>query len=229
MPCLRARSTSSASSAGDLAVAQTGRGFVEQNKLGFCGKCAREVEHLLMSEIELPGRYVAIADQAGAFEERVRVGERGLFDAGAFGAWRKRKIRRRSRRHADQHVLQDGEAAAQFDILKRPRDAPCGDGVGRHTQERTAVEEYVAFGGTVEPRDAIEDGGLAGAVRADQRVDRALGDLHREVTERAQAAEANADITQCEEGFAHRRPRRALMKPQMPRGMNMTAKMRMRP
>src|SRR5271170_4621679 len=55
---------------GDLAVAQTGCGFVEQNELGFCGKRTREVEHLLMSQIELAGRQVAMADQSGAFEER---------------------------------------------------------------------------------------------------------------------------------------------------------------
>ena len=184
MPCFAREIDEQRVERGDLAIAQTGRRLVEQDELGFCGECAREVEHLLVSEIELSGRQVAMADQAGAFKERVRVGQRGLFDAGAFGTWRKRKIRRRPRRHADQHVLQDGEAAAQFDILKCARNAASGDGVCRHTQERTAVEEYVAFGGAVEPRDAIEDGRLAGAIRADQRVDRALRDLHREVTER---------------------------------------------
>ena len=214
----------------DLAVAQAGRRLVEQQQLRLRGERAREVEHLLMPEIELLGRRVAIANEAGALEQRVGLGERIALCGGALGGRRERKIAGHARRHSDQHVLQHGQAAAELDVLERARDAACRDAVRRYLQQRLAFEQDVAFGRPVEARDAVEHRRLAGAVRADQRMDRARRHLHRKAVERAQAAEADADVAQREQGFAHQRdPRRPVMKPQMPRGMNMTARIRISP
>ena len=67
----------------DLAVAQAGGRLVEQQQLRLRGERAREVEHLLVPEIELLGRRVAIAHQAGALEQRVGLGERVALRRGA--------------------------------------------------------------------------------------------------------------------------------------------------
>ncbi len=58
-------------------------------------------------------------------------------------------------------------------------------------------------------------------------------DLHREAVQRTQSAEAHAQVAQCEEAHGGRPlracPRRAVIAPQMPRGMNITTRIRIRP
>src|SRR5580658_4460826 len=119
----------------NLAVAQTCRRLVQQNELWFCCKSAREVEHLLMTEVELLSRSVPVAGEPGTFEQRVGFGKRAPFDTSAFSAGPKRKIRWRARRHADEDVLQNGETAAKLDILERARNAASGDTVCRNPQQ----------------------------------------------------------------------------------------------
>ena len=54
----------------------------------------------------------------------------------------------------------------------------------------------LALVGLVEPRDDVERGRLAGAVRPDQADDAALLDIERQVVERDDAREAKADVPQ---------------------------------
>src|SRR5581483_368774 len=61
--------------------------------------------------------------------------------------------------------------------------------VRRRTQKRPAVEVELAPVWSVEPRDDVEERGLACAVRTDQPDDLPLLDLERDVVDRDDAAE----------------------------------------
>ncbi len=74
-----------------------------------------------------------------------------------------------------------------------------GDAMARHAvqRERRAVamgQRDAAVGRPVEAGDAVEHGGLAGAVRADDGGDVAGARLERQVVDRLQAAEAHGQV-----------------------------------
>src|SRR5258707_1269986 len=92
--------------------------------------------------------------------------------------------------------------------------------VRAQAMDRLALEDDLPGIGRVYAGDHVEDGGLAGAVRADQAVDVALGNLERRVVHRAQAAERFADAADLEQR-AHSRSFRASVG-QMPCGRNIT-------
>ena len=96
-----------------------------------------------------------------------------------------------ARLHGEAHVLLDRESAEQVGDLERAADAGARD-VLRLAARRPAVPATVtkpASGGNM-PDNEIERGGLAGAVRADQRVQRAIRHDDVDVRDRADAAEA---------------------------------------
>ena len=68
-------------------------------------------------------------------------------------------------------------------------DAKRGNPVPRHIQQRLALETDVALIRCVETAQAVEQCGLAGAVRADQAADFAASDVERHAIERDDAAE----------------------------------------
>ena len=61
------------------------------------------------------------------------------------------------------------------------------------------AQAQAAFARFVEAGDAIEHGGLAGAVRPDQRGDLALSRVERQVIDRDQAAEAHGQMLDLEQ------------------------------
>src|SRR4029450_8157087 len=73
-------------------------------------------------------------------------------------------------------VLERGHVLEQPDVLERPADPPLGDRVRRLAGDLVAVEDDHAPGRLVDAGDHVEERRLAGAVRADQADDRALGD-----------------------------------------------------
>src|SRR5262245_46609277 len=103
--------------------------------------------------------------------------------------------------HADEHVLQHGHPAEEALILEGARDADGGDGVRRQGCEVPAavIEGESAGGRPVNPRDHVEHGGLARAVRTDQPDD--LPFLHAEVeaVERPEAPEVLGQSCRLEE------------------------------
>ena len=84
--------------------------------------------------------------------------------------------------------------AQELEVLECPADTDPDDIVRRPLQHGAAFELDRAFGGIAEPRDAIEHCRLAGAVRPDQGMDRALRDVHREIVQCAEAAETDRKI-----------------------------------
>ena len=103
------------------------------------------------------------------------------------------------RQHAGAHVhvpaqhdvVEHGHAGEQRDVLERARDAECGDLRRARMGDVAAFEGDGAAGRAVEARDHVEQGGLAGAIRTDDRHDLAATDGHRHVLNRAHAAEVS--------------------------------------
>src|SRR5215470_15350041 len=69
------------------------------------------------------------------------------------------------RRH---QIVKHSHVREQFAVLERAAEAEPGD-FGRRKPRNVAPSETNAAGAGIEPADAVENAGLASAVRADQR------------------------------------------------------------
>ncbi len=96
--------------------------------------------------------------------------------------------------HADHDVFQQGHFLEHADVLERTGDTALGDLVRRDLADVLAVEFDRAAGSAQQTGDQVEDGGLAGAVRADQAKDAALRDIEIDVLQNLQAAKVLADV-----------------------------------
>ena len=90
---------------------------------------------------------------------------------------------------ADEDVLQHRERGKELEVLEGARDAEPDHAARPDALERAPAEDDVPGVETVQARDCVEGGRLAGAVRPDQPDDRAVGDLERNVVERDDPAE----------------------------------------
>ncbi len=91
---------------------------------------------------------------------------------------------------ADLDVVEDRHLVEQRHVLERASDTDLGDGVPGPVEDGLALEQHIAAVGRVEPAQAIEEGRLAGAVRADQAGDLAGEDIEGHAVEGNDAAEA---------------------------------------
>jgi hypothetical protein len=73
--------------------------------------------------------------------------------------------------------------------------------VRRALQDALALHQNVAGARLVEPAQAIEEGGLAGAVRPDQTEDLALMHVKGHAVQRDNAAEHDADVANRKQGI----------------------------
>jgi hypothetical protein len=103
---------------------------------------------------------------------------------------------------ADHHVVEHAHAAEQRQVLERAADADLGDAMARHRQQRPAVEHDRAALAVVQAADAVEQRGLAGAVRPDQPDDAPGRDVERHAVERDDAAEAYPDLLHSQQCLA---------------------------
>src|SRR5690606_8927721 len=83
--------------------------------------------------------------------------------------------------------------------LEYPRDAELVDLVRRLARQHRAVEDDRAAAGWNAPHDHVEERGLPGAVRADDRVNLPLLHLQVDVGQRLEAAEALLDVGHVED------------------------------
>ena len=90
---------------------------------------------------------------------------------------------------AQHHIVLDGHGAEQRQVLKGAADARCGDAVPGDGEQGAAVEHDLPALAGVEPRQAVEQRGLAGAIGPDQARDLPRGDVERDAVERHDAAE----------------------------------------
>src|SRR5262249_46216143 len=95
-------------------------------------------------------------------------------------------------RHQD--VVEGAEAPEQLDVLEGARDTEPRDLIGSQARDLTLAKMDGPARRTVETGDAVEDRGLAGAVRADQAVDLTRPDAERHAVGRAQAPEVDGKL-----------------------------------
>ncbi len=100
---------------------------------------------------------------------------------------------------SDEHVLEDGEPCERLRQLERPDHAPAGDPERRDPDEGPAVEVPRPVLGSVEPGEQVEQRRLAGAVRSDERRDRAPLDLEVLDVDGLEAAEGAVEVVDDED------------------------------
>ena len=106
---------------------------------------------------------------------------------------------------ADRDVLQHAQALERLHELEGAADAGVAGAIGPQAGDHLAVQADGAGVGREDAGDHVEDRGLARAVGADQRMDRAGRHAEAHVVHRAQAAEALADAVELEPRAAHGR------------------------
>src|ERR1700730_15222256 len=90
----------------------------------------------------------------------------------------------------DPDVVEHRHPPEQGKVLKRAGDAQRSDAVRALGQDAFAAKADVAAVGRVEPAQAVEERGLAGAVRTDQPQNLSLGQFERDAVESDDTAEA---------------------------------------
>ena len=101
---------------------------------------------------------------------------------------------------ADADIVEHRKIGKQRDVLEGAADADLGDLVRRARQDAGAFHQDVAGRRLIEPRETVEQRGLAGAVRSDQAEDRALVHVEGYAIQRDDAAEHDADVANREQG-----------------------------
>ena len=89
----------------------------------------------------------------------------------------------------EEDVLGDGERRHQAHLLERHGDTGGAGGLGREGRERGSADRDRAGGRRLHAAQDLQDGGLAGAVLAEQRVNLAGPDREADAVERPHAAE----------------------------------------
>jgi len=108
---------------------------------------------------------------------------------------------------AGEEVLLDGGALEELDVLERACDALLHDPVPRQLRDLDVAQHDRPLVGIEHARDHVEHGGLARAVRADDREDLLLGHVERQVADRADATEAERDALAREQAHRYRSER----------------------
>jgi hypothetical protein len=169
---------------GDFRGIEPCRRLVQQQQAGGGGQRARHLEGLALAEGERPGRPPGGAGQADEREALRRVPPR-VTDAGGGSA---------AVEPGDGDVLENGQPGHRADQLERAADAERRPPIRRQPRHLPPAEVDGAAVGYVAARDQVEDGRLAGAVRADQPDDLARPDGQRDAVDRAEPAEGLGQI-----------------------------------
>ena len=97
-------------------------------------------------------------------------------------------------------VFQYGELLEEAHVLEGAHQAVTGHLMAGLARDLVAIQPDAAPGGPVEPADAVEDGGLAGAVGADDGEDLVGGDRQRHAIDGQQAAKAHGEVLHGQQG-----------------------------
>src|SRR5207302_9395163 len=95
---------------------------------------------------------------------------------------------------AEQDVVEHGHPAEQLHELERARDPVRGDPVWPQALDRCFAEHDSTGGRSIKSTDAVQETRLAGAVRPDQRRQRARIDRQADGAQRAQPLEVERDV-----------------------------------
>ena len=181
---------------------EAGQRLVEQQELGARRERQGDLEQALVAVGQVRRDGPGLVGEADGGEEPqrlvVQVGE-----APAVGEHREAAAMLRLRR--DPHVLEHRERVEDADDLERARDAQRDDPVGEERGDGRAADPCLATVGGQEPRQEVEEGRLAGAVRADDRAQLAAAHLEGRAVHRGEGAEAPGEAADLEQGLHGRR------------------------
>src|SRR6267378_3392560 len=135
----------------------------------------------------------------------------------------------RARLGGHAHVVEHGDLREDVGDLERLGQAEAVHALGRQPRDVLAPEADASGVRREQPRDDVEEGGLAGAVRSDHREDLAGLDAEAHVRQRGQRREALGDVVDLEDHAAARAREKIRRSPSSPRGMNSTMTMRTPP
>ena len=218
MPCSTRIANSSSLSCGALARVETGGGLVEAQQHRVAAHRTRDLESALLAVGETTGRVVRTPGKAHLVEPISCP-----VDGRSLGPGIRRRADETEKRHAgSEHerivlrhnqVLEDGHALEEADILEGAGDASVfGDPEVEETLEQelpafVVNEAHHALGRLVEAGDAIEDGGLAGPVGANERGDVAAPRNERKVADGDKSTETHGQMVDDQDrvGAAHLR------------------------
>src|SRR5438067_2156541 len=164
------------------------RGFVEQKELRLRQQAAGDGEDLLLATRELAGRKVpALAEDWKLLHQSLDVAMGGAAVA--------------TRPRPELEVLEDGQTSQDLASLRYLDQALANDPIGRRGHEVERAEARDARMRAQYARQGIEDGRLAGPVRANQRDDLSLGDAERNAAHRLDGAVGNLEIAHVEQSL----------------------------
>src|SRR6185295_12354528 len=123
---------------------------------------------------------------------------------------------------AGEHVLEQRKLLEQADLLEGAGDAEPRPLVRREPDEACSIEQKRTRVGLIDAGEEVQERRFAGAVRADQREDRACRDVDADVVHGAHAAEALVQLFGLEEAQARTLARKETQAWTMPPGMKST-------
>ena len=171
---------------------------------------ARELHALLRAEGQRRHRRIGYALQLQQRKELASPVARLGIGTGGVGQAQRRgeKAAARAAVAPDHHVLEHAHRAEQREVLERAPDAERGDAMARDAKQRAAGEGDVAALARVKPRNAVEERGLAGTVRADQADDASGRDVEGHAVEGHDAAEMHGNVLHAQQRLLRSRSQR---------------------
>ena len=182
-----------------------GHGLVEHHEFGVGHQRTRHFEQLALSTRERSREVILL----GVEFESLQNLERLLLDLFFFLFPDERKEARaeflaRLFGAAQFHVVHDGEQTKRLGQLERPDESASCDAVGGNVGERLAVERPFSFVRLVKTREQVEERGLSGAIRPDQRGDRVAGDFDVFDINRDETTELTSNMISDQDGVLFR-------------------------
>ena len=190
-----------------LARVHAGRRLVEQEEPGLRRERARDLEPALVAVGQAARQVVFLAAETDECQQLARPRRaRALPLRRTDGGRNTAPGTRRSEAAvlADQHVVEHRHLREEPDRLKGARDAPRDDRVRPKPDDGRALEDDAPAVRLYEPRDHVEERGLAGAVRADEPDHGASRHDEVDVVERHDAAEALVEPVDLEQRLCRR-------------------------
>ena len=92
------------------------------------------------------------------------------------------------------NVVQDGHTPEQLNLLKRPRQAQSGSLVGGIAGDVLALEDELAFLGTVQSVDAVHHARFSRSVGPDYGENLTLSDLEAHIGQRGYTMKRQEDV-----------------------------------
>ena len=172
------------------------RGLVEKQQPRFRGQRAGDLEPPLLAVGEAGGNGIGAVGEPDEIEAGERL--RALLVLLRAELPRAKKQRQRRERTMlelrDEHILQHGHLRKQPDVLESARQPEPANAMRRAPGNLAPVDPDRAAIGTVDAAEAIEEGGLARAVRADDADDAVRADAEIDLLHGLQPAEGLAQV-----------------------------------